>query len=112
MLTEHEAFEWDDDKAASNLKKHGIDFASDAAPLLSYPLGESWYFEDFDYKHSRDEDRWITTGPHSGRNHSTLRVVWTERIVAGRRTTRIITARPADAAERKDYADRLRNAAP
>ncbi len=57
MLTVHTELDWDDAKAAENLRKHGVDFEEDVAPALLYPLGEPLYLEDFDRDHSDFEDR-------------------------------------------------------
>ena len=50
-------FEWDNRKAANNLKKHGISF-QEAASVFGDPLAIT--FDDPD--HSTDEDRLLTFG--------------------------------------------------
>jgi uncharacterized DUF497 family protein len=50
-------FEWDADKAASNLVKHGVSF-QEAATVFDDPLALTY----FDPDHSDDEDRYITFG--------------------------------------------------
>lgn len=50
-------FEWDPDKAASNLDKHGIAF-SEAATVFGDPLAITYH----DDEHSDHEDRFITFG--------------------------------------------------
>ena len=50
-------FEWDDDKAAGNLKKHQVSF-DEAATVFGDPL--SITFPDPD--HSTEEDRFIILG--------------------------------------------------
>jgi uncharacterized DUF497 family protein len=83
-------FEWDADKAARNLKKHGIDFA-DAALVLCDDLAVTLPDEDV------DERRFVTLGLDAlGR---LLVVVYTWR---GERI-RIISARPATGRERRRY---------
>ena len=52
----HDSFEWDEDKAAKNLKKHGVSFG-DAALVLADQDGDSHQIEEFDVLHSDDEDR-------------------------------------------------------
>ena len=87
-------FEWDEDKAAGNLDKHGVSF-EDAIAV----------FEDFrsitifDQSHSDDEDRYIDIGMSN--QGQILTVVYTER---GTRI-RIISARNATPREQKYYED-------
>ncbi len=45
-------FEWDDQKAARNVAKHGVSF-EEAATLFGDPLAMTYYDPD----HSQDEDR-------------------------------------------------------
>ena len=86
-------FELDDEKAALNLKKHGIAF-QDAARVF-YDINRiEWY----DFAHSDDEDRYNTIG----RVRDVIFVVYTER----REKTRIISARKATPSERRIYDDR------
>jgi uncharacterized DUF497 family protein len=85
-------FEWDDDKAASNLEKHGVSF-EEAATVLRDPF--ALIFDD--EAHSIEERREIIIG-HSTRNRLLL-VCFTER---GARL-RIFSARPATRKERQDY---------
>ncbi len=87
-------FEWDDDKADSNLQKHGVEF-SEAMTVFADPLALTGYDPD----HSDDEDRFITMGQSAeGR---LLIVSLTDR---GEKI-RIISAREANRRERKDYED-------
>jgi uncharacterized protein len=85
-------FEWDKDKAASNLKKHGVAF-EDAATVFADPLGA--IFDD--EVHSDEEQREIIIG-HSADNQLLL-VCFTEREGA----IRLISARRATKRERRDY---------
>ena len=85
-------FEWDPEKAARNLAKHGVSF-QDAATVFGNPLSTTY----FDPDHSEGEQRFLSLGM-SGRGRL-LVVAYTER--AGR--TRIISAREASAQERKNY---------
>ena len=50
-------FEWDPDKAVSNLNKHGVSFA-EAGSVLADPVSVTF----FDPDHSDEEDRFITIG--------------------------------------------------
>ena len=85
-------FEWDEDKASSNLKKHRVTF-EEAATVFADPLAA--IFDD--EVHSEEEQREIIIG-HSGENQLLL-VCFTERAGA----IRIISARRATKRERKDY---------
>ena len=85
-------FEWDQDKAASNKKKHGISF-EEAARVFGDPLAA--IFDD--PVHSQEEHREIVIG-HSTRNRL-LVICFTERAEA----IRIISARRATKQERRDY---------
>jgi len=82
-------FEWDRDKAATNLRKHGVAF-DEAVTVFDDPLAAT--FDDPD--HSRDERRFVTVG-HSA-NGRLLVVCHTER----KRALRIISVRRATAPER------------
>lgn len=85
-------FEWDEEKAASNLRKHGVSF-EEASTVFADDLSLTGDNPD----HSHGEHRLVTFGVSSvGR---LLVVSHTER--AGH--IRIISARPATRAERKFY---------
>lgn len=85
-------FEWDDAKAASNWKKHGVSF-QEASTVFGDPFAGT--FPDPD--HSQDEERWLTVGNSvEGR---LLVVAHTEHDI----TFRIISARVATAHERTGY---------
>ena len=85
-------FEWDDAKAATNAKKHGVLF-SEAASVFGDPLAA--IFDD--ELHSDEEQRELIIG-HSNKNRLLI-VCFTER----GETVRIISARAATKRERKDY---------
>ena len=85
-------FGWDADKAALNLKKHGVDFR-DAVQVFNDVNRIEWY----DFAHSDEEDRYNTIGMV----RQVLFVVYTER----RDKTRIISARKATPKERRIYDD-------
>ena len=84
-------FEWDDDKAQSNLAKHGVSF-EDARLVFE----DAFAVYDIDLSQDYDEERLIVVGMAIGR---VLFVVHTER---GERT-RIISARKATKREQDDY---------
>jgi uncharacterized DUF497 family protein len=85
-------FSWDPNKAATNLKKHGIDFR-EAATVFDDPLSTTFP----DEAHSSSERRFVTIGMSA--LGGVLVVVHTE---VGQ-TLRIISARPATRGERKFY---------
>ena len=85
-------FEWDEDKAAVDLRKHRVAF-EDAASIFADPL--AYTFDDPD--HSLGEQRLLTFGlSRSGR---LLAIIHVERS----RTIRIISARRATRHERGLY---------
>lgn len=86
-------FEWDPEKEAANLEKHGIGF-EEAAELLR---SDADYLEIYDEEHSLLEERFIAIGPIS---RGIILVVWTER---EDEVVRIISARLATARERALY---------
>ena len=83
-------FEWDPDKAAGNLEKHGIDFA-DAALVLYDDLAVTVPDDD------ADEERFVTLGADA--IGQLLVVVYAWRDVR----IRIISARQATGRERRRY---------
>lgn len=86
-------FEWDEAKATSNLKKHGVDFA-DAVGVFDDPLALSMPDD------SPDEQRFVGLGADGlGR---VLVVVYTLRGYK----VRIISARRATPSERKRYEEK------
>jgi uncharacterized DUF497 family protein len=87
-------FEWDDAKAESNERKHGVSF-TEAMTVFADPLSITGY----DPRHADDEDRFLSMGTSvDGR---LLVVSHTDR----GETVRIISARVATRRERKDYED-------
>jgi len=89
-------FEWDRDKAASNLQKHKVSF-DEASTVFDDPL--ALIFEDAD--HSQDERREILIG------NSILQrlfvICFTER---AEDLIRIFSARLASKREQKDYEEK------
>ncbi|MBD5152386.1 MAG: BrnT family toxin [Oscillibacter sp.] len=83
-------FEWDEEKARANLKKHGIPFE-----LATKVFLDENRIEIYDEAHSIDEERYITIGLAG----EVLFVVYTER----HPQIRLISARLATARERKVY---------
>jgi len=85
-------FEWDPQKAASNLAKHGVQF-EEAATVFGDPLGRI----ERDPRHSVDEERFVVLG--FSREEHLLAVMFAERAEA----IRIVSARRATPRERRDY---------
>jgi uncharacterized DUF497 family protein len=85
-------FEWDPEKARFNLAEHGVLF-DEAATVFGDPLAIT--VDDPD--HSQEEERFLTTGLSS--RQRLIIVSHTDRNAR----VRIISARIAAAAERKQY---------
>jgi uncharacterized protein len=85
-------FAWDAQKAAENLKNHGVAF-DEAVTVFADPLAS--IFDDPD--HSDDEHRELIIG------HSAEQRLLVVSFIERERRTRIISARRATARERKDY---------
>ncbi len=85
-------FEWDADKAASNLLKHGVSF-NEAIEVFYDPNA----IEGYDPSHSIVEARFFVIGLSSRR---LLIVLYAE---GKHNTIRIISARKASKAEQTDY---------
>lgn len=86
------AYEWDENKAGTNLSKHGVSFA-EARTVFDDPL----YVDFFDPDHSYGEHRFILLGQSAqGR---LLFVSYIER----NNSIRLISAREATPSERKAY---------
>lgn len=90
-------FEWDDAKAAKNLRKHGISF-HEVRSLFTSGVD---YLEIFDADHSVDEERFICIGPIAA---GIVLVVIAE---VEESVIRIISARRATARECNLYSDFL-----
>jgi uncharacterized protein len=87
-------FEWDKEKALSNERKHGVGFL-EAMTVFA----DSFALTGYDLDHSDDEDRYITMGySEDGR---LLIICHTDR----GDVIRLISARVATRAEKKDYED-------
>ena len=89
-------FEWDEAKAAVNLKNHGVSF-DEAVEAFFDPNA----IEGFDAEHSTDEDRFYIIGFSSRR---LLYVVYAERFQND--VIRVISARKVEAKKQKEYEER------
>ena len=85
-------FEWDEEKAEANLKKHRVSFEEASTVFL-----DPFSMTNPDPDHSLDEQRYIDIG--SSDNGRVLIVVYTER----GSNIRIISCRKATPSERKLY---------
>ena len=85
-------FEWDDEKAVSNLKKHDVSF-EEGATIFNDPRIATIPDPD----HSKDEERFISIGISV--QNRLLVVVHTER----EERIRLISCRKATSGERKIY---------
>ncbi|AFY94839.1 BrnT family toxin [Chamaesiphon minutus] len=85
-------FDWDENKAASNLFKHGVSF-DEAKTVFDDPL----YIDFYDPAHSDDEDRYLIVGESNQRR--LLIVSYTER----GNLIRLISAREVTRTEREVY---------
>lgn len=87
-------FDWDPQKARTNLEKHGVSFEEAKSVFL-----DEYARQFFDEKHSSGEERFVMLGlSHALR---VLVVCHCER--SGGNVIRIISARKATANERKHY---------
>ena len=84
--------DWDDEKAESNLEKHGVSF-EEAATVFDDPL----YVDFYDPDHSVNEHRYLIMGQSTAGR--LLIVAYTERDDV----VRLISAREVTSAERKAY---------
>ena len=88
--------EWNREKAAVNLKKHGVDFADAAVALEDY---NALTIEDG--SHGEQRFKTLALGP----NLNVLLVIHAQRDAD---TIRIISARKADRAETRHYSEGVR----
>ena len=88
-------FEWDEEKAQANLRKHGVSF-EEAQTVFTDPLAMTIPDPD----HSTDEARFIIIGESDKKR--ILVVAHTER----KKKIRLISARKATRAERKKYEEK------
>ena len=89
------SFEWDPEKADSNLRKHKVSFER-AASVFAGPM-----IETVDDREDYGETRWIALGLTAGQ---VLRVVFT---VRPNGNIRLISAQKANAHDQKTYYSRL-----
>ena len=99
-MNEHRfQFEWDEAKAAANLRKHGISFE-----LASSIFGDPRILTLADTTHSESEERWSSIGLASNGVPMSVAYLWTDAGV-GLIKIRLITARRATATEILNYTE-------
>jgi len=89
---ENSEFQWDEEKAKSNLKKHGVSF-EEGATIFNDPMIATILDPD----HSKDEERFISIGM------SVIRRLLTVIHMYRKDRLRLISARKATKAEKKNY---------
>ncbi|MGB4467030.1 MAG: BrnT family toxin [Azovibrio sp.] len=85
-------FEWDADKEALNLRKHGVQFSLAARVLL-----DPYRIKVYDGREDYGEDRWATIG------YAAPALLYVVHTVRHEETIRLISARKANEQERKQY---------
>lgn len=93
----HFHFEWDSNKAASNIRKHGVSF-EEAVEVFRDPLA----LTIFDVDHRETEERWITLGEVGGRKLVVVVQTWLE-AGSDQVYVRVISARQATGREAQQY---------
>lgn len=92
-------FGWDEDKNKENIKKHGVPFEEAASIFLNKIM------EEPDLDHSENEERYKAVGI-SVYLRELLVVYCIREKIADEKVTRIISARKANAEERRKYYER------
>ena len=94
-------FEWDEDKAAANLRKHGVSFE-----LASSIFADSRLLSVADLEHSEAEERWFSIGRAVNGAILSVVYVWNE-IDPAVTKVRVISARQASRNESGLYEENL-----
>ena len=92
----HHHFEWDSEKASSNVRKHGVSF-EEAATVFD----DSFFVAFRSQRHSVDEPRYVIIGMSN--QERLLAVAFTEN-----ERVRIISARKLSSSERRKYEKKKR----
>lgn len=93
-------FEWDEVKAVTNLRKHGI-----SLELASTVFHDPRLLSVADVEHGDTEERWFSVGCASNGVVLTVVYLWSEADLTTR--IRLISARRATRAERQRYEECL-----
>ena len=92
-------FEWDEAKAAANLRKHGVSFE-----LASSIFGAPRILTLADTTHSETEERWFSIGLANNGAPMAVAYLWMD-AGTGLVKIRLITARRATATEVRSYTE-------
>jgi uncharacterized DUF497 family protein len=90
-------FEWDEVKAAANLRKHGVAFE-----LASTVFADPRILTVADLEHSGSDERWFSIGCASNGAMLSIAYVWDESSLETT-TIRVISARKATRSEIRYY---------
>ena len=101
MNERHYQFEWDDTKAAANVRKHGVSFEF-AATIFRDP----GLLTVADIEHSDIEERWLSIGLSIDGKALSVVYVWSESDPMTV-TIRLVSARLATLAELREYEEHL-----
>jgi hypothetical protein len=94
-------FEWDEIKAAANVRKHGVSFE-----LAATVFGDPRLLTAADLEHSEIEERWFSVGYASNGAMLSIVYLWSESDPATTKI-RLISAREATPAEIRRYEEGL-----
>jgi uncharacterized DUF497 family protein len=94
-------FEWDDIKAAANVRKHGVSFE-----LAHMVFNDPRLLTVADLDHSEFEERWFSTASTSSGSMLSVVYLWSESDAATT-TIRLISARRATEKEIRQYKENL-----
>ena len=100
MIARHFEFEWDEAKAASNTRKHGVAF-----DMASTIFGDAKLLTLADLEHSESEDRWFSIGCAANGVLLSVVYLWNDRDGVAR--VRLISARKATQTEIRYYQEAL-----
>jgi uncharacterized DUF497 family protein len=71
--------------------------------------GDRYHIEEFDDERSDGEERYVTIASHPDERGIVLVISWTDRSTKKVKVTRIISARPATTAEKRQYEKEISN---
>jgi uncharacterized protein len=94
-------FQWDELKAAANVRKHGVSFE-----LASTVFSDPRLFTVADLEHSEIEERWFSIGRASNGAMLSIVYLWSESDPATIKV-RLISAREATETEIRHYEESL-----
>jgi len=94
-------FEWDEIKAAANLRKHGVSFE-----LACTVFNDPRLLTAADLEHSRTEERWLSIGSASNGTMLSVAYLWSESDPTTIKI-RLISARKATPMEIRHYQENI-----